>query len=119
MVQLDISHAGHSPAQPGSLSAPVSPPGTPQCVPLSLFLFTTTPVFPFYLANLAENSKDEVSKQTHINLMKILIFQEVPELPIGKSVSALVKGSYALCSLMRSQTIIAAGLLCLTQVLKL
>lgn len=73
-----------------------------------------------YLANLAENgSKNEVSKQTYINLMKILIFQEVTELPISKSVCALVKGSYALCSLIRSQTMIAAGLLCLTQVLEM
>lgn len=60
-----------------------------------------------------------MSKQTHINLMKILIFQEVPELSISKTVCALVEGSCALCSLMRSQTVIAAGLLCLTQVLEM
>lgn len=41
-----------------------------------------------YLAKLVENHRrDEVSKQTDIKLMKILIFQEVPEPLMSKAAS--------------------------------
>lgn len=84
--QSNLKHAGHPPPQFSSFSAPVTPTHVPR---LSISVHSHSNLsHAIYPVKLVENhSRDEVSKQTDMKLMKILIFQEVPEPPIRKPAS--------------------------------
>lgn len=84
--QSNLKHTGHSPPQLSYFSAPVTPMYVP-CLFISVHSHSHLS-HAIYPVELVENhSRDEVSKQTDMKLMKILIFQEVPEPPISKPAS--------------------------------
>lgn len=84
--QSNFKHAGHSPPQFSCFSAPLTPMHVPH---LFISVHSHSDLsYAMYPVKFVENhSRYEVSKQTDMKLMKILIFQKVPEPPISKPAS--------------------------------